>query len=231
MKRKGIKIPAEKKLEIAIQCTSYEISASEAARKLGVDISTVRWWICLYREQGAEVFTDENKNKAYSEETRRNAVQSYLNGEGSYRTVAARYGLRSDLQLRGWVKMYTNGKDFKYKLSGGHCMRTSKKTTFEEKLIIVKDCLLNDSNYGATALKYNVSYNQVLYWVKRYKELGEAGLEDRRGRRKADQEPRSEMERLRIENEQLKHKLYMAEMERDLLKKVGELEREELLRK
>ena len=110
-------------------------------------------------------------------------------------------------------------------------MKTSKKTSFEEKLVIVKDCLLNDSNYGETALKYNVSYNQVLYWVKRYKEFGEAGLEDRRGRRKVDQEPRSEVEKLQIEIEQLKHKLYMTEMERDLLKKVKELERKDLYRK
>ncbi len=55
-------------------------------------------------------------------------------------------------------------------------------------------------------------------WVKKYKDLGEAGLEDRRGQRSAQQEPRTEEERLRIENAQLKHDLYLARMERDLLK-------------
>lgn len=110
-------------------------------------------------------------------------------------------------------------------------MITSRKTTKEERVQIVKECLSNGCNYGKTAIKHNVSYQQVYSWVKRFKEFGEAGLEDRRGRRKVDQEPRSEIEKLQIEVEQLKHKLYMAEMERDLLKKVKELERKDLYRK
>ena len=61
--------------------------------------------------------------------------------------------------------------------------------------------------------------------------LGEAGLEDRRGKRKVNQEPRSEVEKLQIEIEKLKHQLYLTEIERDLLKKVRELEREDLYRK
>ena len=110
-------------------------------------------------------------------------------------------------------------------------MKTSRSTTKEERIQIVKDCIANGCNYGEAAIKHNISYQQVYSWVRRFKELGEAGLEDRRGRRKVDQEPRNEVEKLKIEVEQLKHKLYMAEMERDLLKKVEELERKDLYRK
>ena len=110
-------------------------------------------------------------------------------------------------------------------------MTASRKTTKEERIQIVNECLANGCNYGETAIKHNVSYQQVYSWVKRFKELGEAGLEDRRGRRKADQDPRSEIEKLQIENERLKHELYMMKMERDLLKKVKELERKDLYRK
>ena len=49
-------------------------------------------------------------------------------------------------------------------------------------------------------------------------ELGKSGLEDRRGKRKKDQTPRTDLEKAQIEIEKLKHQLYMAEMERDLLK-------------
>ena len=159
------------------------------------------------------------------------AVNDYLNGKGSYETIAAEYGLRAEEQLRQWVKMYNNGEDFSHKMSGGSRMTTSRKTTKEERFQIVKECIANGCNYGESAIKYNVSYQQVYGWVKRFKELGEAGLEDRRGRRKADQEPRSEIEKLQIENERLKHELYMMKMERDLLKKVKELERKDLYRK
>ena len=40
-----------------------------------------------------------------------------------------------------------------------------------------------------------------------------------------------ENERQKIEIEQLKHKLYLAEMERDLLKKLDEIERRDAFRK
>ena len=77
-------------------------------------------------------------------------------------------------------------------------MKTSRSTTKEERVQIVRECLANGCNYGESAIKHNVSYQQVYDWVKRFKELGEAGLEDRRGKRKIDQEPRSEVEELKI---------------------------------
>ena len=80
-------------------------------------------------------------------------------------------------------------------------------------------------------LKYNVSYQQVYQWVKKYKEKGEAGLEDRRGKRLKDQTPRTREEELEIEVAKLKHELYMTQMERDLLKKLDEIERREAYRK
>lgn len=86
-------------------------------------------------------------------------------------------------------------------------------------------------NYGEMALKYKVSYQQVRTWTLRFEEMGEAGLEDRRGKRKKDQVPRTELEKAQIEIEQLKHKLYLAEMERDLLKKLDEIERRDAFRK
>ncbi len=81
------------------------------------------------------------------------------------------------------------------------------------------------------ALKYKVSYQQVRNWTLRYEEMGDAGLEDRRGRRKKNQTPRSEIEQAQIENEQLKHRLYLAEMELALLKKVKEVERRDAYQK
>jgi transposase-like protein len=104
-------------------------------------------------------------------------------------------------------------------------MTKSRKTTQKERVKIVKECLENGKDYGAMALKYNVSYQQVYTWVKKYSELGEAGLEDRRGQRAAQQEPRTKEEELQAEIARLKHELYMTKMERDLLKKVKELER------
>ena len=110
-------------------------------------------------------------------------------------------------------------------------MKQGRETTQEERIQIVKDCLASGKNYGEMALKYKVSYQQVRTWTLRFEEMGEAGLEDRRGKRKKDQVPRTELEKAQIEIEQLKYKLYLAEMERDLLKKLDEIERREAFRK
>ena len=110
-------------------------------------------------------------------------------------------------------------------------MKDTRKTTQEERVQIAKECIENGNNYGEIAIKYQVSYQQVYTWVKKYKELGEAGLEDRRGQRTAQQEPRTEEEKSRVRVAQLEHELYMTKMERDLLKKLEEIERREAYRK
>ena len=222
----------DEKIRIAKLCLSGKLNQVEAARQVGVSKETIRSWIAKYEFQGESGFLARGNYRVYSNELKQAAVSDYLNGGESQQTIAAKYGLRSKTQLQKWIKMYNNGEDFsQHKMSGGSRMTTSRKTTKEERIKIVKECLESGCNYGECAIKYNVSYQQVYGWVKRFKELGEAGLEDRRGRRKADQEPRSEIEKLQIENERLKHELYMMKMERDLLKKVKELERKDLYRK
>ena len=110
-------------------------------------------------------------------------------------------------------------------------MKEGRETTQEERIAIAKDCLENGSNYGEMAIKYKVSYQQVYTWVKKFKELGEAGLEDRRGKKTAAQEPRTELEEMKIRMAQLEHENYMLRMERDLLKKLDELERRDAFHK
>lgn len=103
-------------------------------------------------------------------------------------------------------------------------MKNTRQTTQEERIEIAKACLESGNHYGEIALKYNVSYQQVRSWTMKFKEKGSAGLEDRRGKRLAEQEPRTPEEEMRIRIAQLEHENYMLRMERDLLKKVKELE-------
>ena len=103
-------------------------------------------------------------------------------------------------------------------------MRKAKQTTPEERLEIVHDCLVHNKNYGAMALKYNCSYQQVRNWVLRYEKMGVAGLEDRRGRRAGSQPARTIEEEMRDKIAELERKNRDLQMENDLLKKVRELE-------
>lgn len=103
-------------------------------------------------------------------------------------------------------------------------MRKARTTTPKERLIIVLDCLANDKNYGAIALKYQCSYQQVRNWVLRYEQMGSAGLEDRRGRRVGTLPSRTPEEELRDKIAELERKNRDLQMENELLKKVRELE-------
>ena len=92
---------------------------------------------------------------------------------------------------------------------------------------------LADGNVGESESRSNnelqeVSRSQARTWTLKYREKGESGLEDRRGKRKHEQEPRSELEQMQIRIAQLEHQLYIAEMENHLLKKLKEVERRNL---
>jgi transposase-like protein len=221
---KRSKVSAEEKLRIVEACLSGKLSMCEAGRAAGVDAKNVSRWISKYQAEGPSAFLPVERNRGYSPELKRAAAEEYLAGKDSLQGICKKYRIRSDCQLRNWIKVYNRHGDFK-RQSGGSRMTKARKTTQEERVKIAKECLEAGKDYGAMALKYNVSYQQVYTWVKKYGELGKAGLEDRRGQRAAQQEPRTKEEELQAEIARLKHENYMLKMERDLLKKVKELER------
>lgn len=110
-------------------------------------------------------------------------------------------------------------------------MKNTRQVDFEERVQIAKECYESGNNYGEIAKKYNISYQQARDWTLKFIELGEKGLEDRRGKRKHTQEPRTKLEEAEIEIAKLKHQLYLSEVENHLLKKMKELERRNVLDK
>lgn len=225
------KVPITKVIEAVKKWIAGEGSQRSLAAEIGIDSSTFRTYLARYRNSGIGDFIGEANNRVYSTELKLKAIAAYKNGEGSFRSIASKYGLRSETQLKKWIEVYNSGEGFRRKMSGGSRMKETRSTTVEERIQIAKDCIANGGNYGETALKYNVSYQQVYQWVKKYKEKGEAGLEDRRGKRLKDQTPRTREEELEIEIAKLKHELYMTKMERDVLKKLDEIVRRDAYRK
>ena len=224
MSRKSKIDPAEK-VKIVERLLVDEISISEAARLTGVDQASVRRWRNLYLADGPTALMAQRNNKVYSQELKLQAVHEYLDGKSSQADIVQKYHLRSSRQLHDWINVYTTHGEIKSRGSGGGSyMRKARQTTPEERLEIVQDCLANDKNYGAMALKYNCSYQQVRNWVLRYEKMGSAGLEDRRGRRAGTQPARTPEEELRDKIAELERRNRDLQMENDLLKKVRELE-------
>lgn len=226
------KIGAEEKVKIIREYLSGKMGMCEAARRGGVNKTTMVQWVRNYKADGIDAFLP-HKNRVYSAEQKWQAVKDYLSREVSVSDICKKYRIRHRETLRSWVQVYNAHGDFNSvkHSGGGSYMRQGRETTQEERIQIVKDCIANGKNYGEMALKYQVSYQQVRSWTLRFEQMGEAGLEDRRGRRKKDQAPRTELEKAQIEIEQLKHKLYLAEMENGLLKKLDEIERRDAWKK
>ena len=225
------KFSPEQRIAIAREYLNGGGSYQFLADKYGINQSVVESWVARYKENGPLAFAPLEHNTSYSEEFKLKAVQAYLAGEGGYKVIAAKLGLRSSTQLKNWVQVYNSGKGFKRRTSGGSRMTKSRTTTQEERIAIAEACLESGKDYGAIAQKYNVSYQQVYTWTKKYEEFGASGLEDRRGKRTKDQAPRTELEELKIELAKVKHQLYLAEVERDLLKKLEEIERRDASQK
>ena len=221
---KSRKIKTEDKIRIAKAYTKGTIGLNAAAEQLGVHPSVVDDWVRLYQTEGIEALLPQKENRRYDPALKEAAVKDYLSGKGSIRKICRSYKIRSTSQLRDWIMVYNGHKDFN-KQTGGSRMTKGRETTQAERIAIAKACIANGKNYGEVAIAYNVSYQQARSWTLKYIEGGEGALEDRRGQRKKDQQPRTELEQAQIEIEQLKHKLRMLEMENHLLKKLEEIER------
>ena len=218
------KIKVEDKIRIVKAYTQGVIGLSEAGKQIGVHHTVIEDWVRLYETEGVQAFLPRTSNRRYDTAVKEAAVKDYLSGSGNIREICKIYKIRSTSILRKWIKVYNGHKDFK-KQTGGSRMTKGRETTQSERIAVAKACIANGKNYGEVAIEHNVSYQQARSWTLKYIEGGEAALEDRRGQRKKDQQPRTELEQAQIEIEQLKHKLKMLEMENHLLKKLEEIER------
>lgn len=224
MSKSQKEIAAEDKVRLVEKYLKGEISRGYAAEVANVEPSTIALWTRLYVADGPTALMDQKKSKMYSTELKQKAVTEYLSGAASQDTICKKYHIRSRTQLQQWIKVYNSHGTLK-SMTGGSYMSKTRNTNPDERLKIVQDCLAYNKNYGAIALKYEVSYQQVHNWVKRYEAMGSAGLEDRRGRRVGTQPSRSPEEELRDRIAQLEREKQDLQMENDLLKKVRDLER------
>lgn len=111
----------------------------------------------------------------FSSEEKIKACTDYLSGAKSASTVT----------LRRWIKQYNSHIELKdYDPKPEVYMTDILKTTLEERIAIVKDCLEHGRDVKNTAAKYGCNYAQLYQWVRKYEADGESALADKRGKRK-----------------------------------------------
>ena len=217
---------AEWKIEIVKKYLSGEGSYDRLAYAHGIGSKTLKDWVHKYNIQGESAFWRGTGNQHYTKAFKINCVEAVLQGGGSVDDIVAKNKISSRSVLNRWIMQYNANielKDYEPKREV-YMAEARRKTTLEERKEIVDYCISHSNDYKGTASKYEVSYSQVYSWVKKYREKGEEGLEDKRGHHKSDDEV-DELERLRRENQRLKRQLEERDMLCELLKKVRELER------
>ena len=217
---------AEEKINAIEAYIRGEMGWNQIIYKFGIANSTLQTWIRKYYESGREGLQEKPKNKSYSTELKREAVEAYLRGVGSQDEICRRYRISSRILLQNWIKQYNSHKELRPSSGRGSdiYMTKGRNTTYEERVEIVSYCIEHGNDYSAAIEKYGVSYQQVYSWVRKYTEKGAEGLLDKRGKRKPESEM-TELEKLRAENRMLEARNRRLETENAVLKKLEEIER------
>jgi transposase len=224
MSRKA-KISGPEKITAIEKYLRGEDSLNHLATLLNVSYPSIKQWLQTYQSLGPNGLLNTSKNTSYPAEIKTTAVKDYLAGGGSYMEICKRYGIKSTRQLRVWILKYNGHEKLKSSGTGGTPIMTKgRKTTYDERIEIVKYCIEHQNNYAYTAQKFQVSYQQVYSWTMKYEKYGVEALRDKRGKRKS-QDEMSEVERLKAQNKLLEAENKRKQMEIDLLKKLDEIER------
>ena len=228
---KKSKVTSEQKIQACEEYLYNLKSARQISIELGIGKNpkngsdTVLKWVKMYRTNGSDAFQESNHNAHYSKEFKEKVVLDYLSGKYSQLDLMAKYNIHGKCTIKKWATQYNNHIELKdYNSVPEVYMANTVKTTYEERIHIVHECLENNRDIKGTAAKYGCNYAQLYQWVRKYEANGEEALIDKRGRRKAEKELSSlelaerKIAKLEREKEEYRRKY-------ELLKKAEERER------
>lgn len=221
----NFKVNYEDKLQAVQEYLDGNTTQMAMAKKYNISLASFQKWVRKYEAEGANGLCPSETYKKYSMEVKYSAVNDYLSGVGSLEQICLKYKISSQTTLHNWILWYNGHKELKGTRAGGNKLMTkARKTTFNERIEIVKFCIANDKNYALTMSQYNVSYQQIYLWVRKYEQKGIDGLIDGRGKAKAESDL-TEIDRLKAQNQILEAEKKRLEMEINVLKKLQEVER------
>lgn len=207
-----------KKLEI-IQELIQGISPSHLATKYQIHVVTLREWRKKYEKHGTEGLKKQSKHRTYTHTFKEMIAKEYLTDTVSIRELALKYDIPSKETVRKWIIRYNNGEEIRTTREGASPLTKGRKTTYVERVEIAEyHETQDDISYHELAERFNVSYQQARNIVGKYKEYGEVGLEDKRGKRKSEDQL-TETERLNREISMLKADKRKLEVENALDRK------------
>lgn len=213
-------------------CKDYQAgnaSFKSIAKSIGANYETVRRWYLGYQEHGHNAFDTSDQNQSYNKKFKLSVIEEYITGKHSISGLAAKYNITYSV-VRKWINKWYNGIDIKnYDPKGDVYTLKSRKTTYKERLKIVKWVIQNNMNYKGAADKYSITYALVYRWTKAYMSEGPEALKyNKRGpkpKSEVDESNLTEIQKLKLELEKEKALRKRREFELKVLKKKEEFEK------
>lgn len=224
-------VSPELKLKAVKEYLEGKGSCQSIPLRYGVPRSSFYSWLTRYRAFGEDAFLSTNKEISFhfTSELKLQAIHAYLSGHYPLHEIMVKFQIRNPNTVKQWVISYNDHNTLRsYVTEGASRMKhtPARQTSFEERLDMVRYFMDHNCTYAQVAEKFQVSYNQIYYWVSSYKEKGNDGLLDKRGRPKMKSpEHMSNTDKMKLELKHLKEVNRRLELENELLKKVKELER------
>ncbi|MFD2630418.1 IS3 family transposase [Oceanobacillus kapialis] len=223
--------PLKEKIEILQAYESEEYSLSDICSFYNTHHKTVKVWQEKYNKYGVNGLKEYRTKKTYPKELKLSAIKDYESGNYSLRDVTRKYEISDPRVLRQWIKKYNGHSEMNGNRKGRtETMTKGRQTEWRERIDIALDCLAKGKDYQSTAELYEVSYQQVYQWVRKFESKGADGLKDGRGRNKTEEEltheekTQFEMKRMEKENERLRaENAYLKKLKGD--RKEGSLSR------
>ena len=215
----------EERFQAVLQVIEHHQSSHRVAKDYRISRTTLTAWVRKYEAEGLDGLKESRTWKHYPAELKLNAVQDYLAGQASLRDCCVRYGISETSVLRQWIDQYTSGKALKSTGKGRFTMTKGRNVTQQERIEIAQHCLAENKDYQKMADLYQVSYQQVYQWVRKYLQQGEEGLIDRRGRSLETKASLTDTERLQLRIKELERRNEYLEAENGLIKKLKAIER------
>lgn len=113
MSKRRSKHTLDERIEAVLRVIEGRTSVSTIAKEYSVDRTTINLWVSKYEADGVDGLKEARIWKKYSSELKREAVEFYLNGEGSLRMTCEKFNISSNSVLRQWINQYTSGKEIK----------------------------------------------------------------------------------------------------------------------
>lgn len=133
---------------IQLYLEGLSISTLQSDYGLTTGSSTFRRYILKYREHGLTGIQSCLINNHYSESFKYQVVQEYLEDKVPIGHLTRKYNIPSETTVSNWIIKYTKGEALQaYNPKSEVYTMKSRKTSHDEKMMIVKDYLASGMSY------------------------------------------------------------------------------------